>query len=276
VRERLADRGGRPQTASLGRVARAWRSRSLPAPPLAAVRCYSPAVPDPRAADGRSKRAQQLRSERRAQIVEAALRIFARSGYHAASIDDIVREAAMARGTFYLYFPSKRELFAALVDDLVGDLERGIRRIDVRPGAPPPIEQLERNVLWLLSLPQARPEMLQILLWEAVGLDEGLDRKLETFHQRMFALTQGSLDLGIEMGLVRRCDTRVAARLVVGSIKELLLSLLVRADLQPADLQSLARELLGFCARGILNGDGSAPSPRTRSRRAARDRSDRR
>lgn len=228
------------------------------------------------AADGRSKRAQQLRTERRAQIVEAAARIFSRTGYHAASVDDIVREAGVARGTFYLYFPSKRELFSALIDELVADLERGITRIDVRPGAPPPIEQLERNVLWLLSLPQARPEMLQILLWEAVGLDEGLDRKLDSFHQRMFALTQGSLDLGIAMGLVRRCDTRVAARLVVGSVKELLLSLLVRADLQSADLRSLGRELLGFCARGILcDGDGD-PVPRARSRRAARDRSDRR
>jgi AcrR family transcriptional regulator len=217
-----------------------------------------------------------LRAERRVQIVEAASRIFARSGFHAASVDDIVREARVARGTFYLYFPSKRELFAALIDQLVGDLERGIRRIDLGPGAPAPIEQLERNVLWLLSLPQARPEMLQVLLWEAVGLDEGLDRKLQSFHQRMFALMQGALELGIEMGLVRRCDTRVTARLLVGSIKELLLSLLVRADLQPADLQGLARELLGFCARGILSDGEIVPSPRTRSRRAARDRSDRR
>jgi AcrR family transcriptional regulator len=233
-------------------------------------------VPPRPAADGRSKRAEQLRIERRAQIVEAAARIFSRTGYHAASVDDIVRAAGVARGTFYLYFPSKRELFSALIDELVADLERGIRRIDVRPGAPSPMEQLERNVLWLLSLPQARPEMLQLLLWEAVGLDEGLDRKLDSFHQRMFALMQGALELGIEMGLVRRCDTRVAARLLVGSIKELLLSLLVRADLQSADLQSLARELLGFCARGILSGADSDPSPRPRRRRAARDRSERR
>ncbi len=226
-------------------------------------------MPERPAVDGRSKRAQQKRTERRAQIIQAAARIFSRTGYHAASVDDIIREAAVARGTFYLYFPSKRELFAALLDDLMAALERGIRRIDISPGAPPPIEQLERNVSWLLSLPQARPEMLQILLWEAVGLDEGLDRKLDSFHQRMFALTQRSLELGIEMGLVRHCNTRVTARLLVGAVKELLLSLLVRADLQSTDLQSLARELLGFCAGGILSSGEIDPKPRARRRRAA-------
>ena len=231
-------------------------------------------MPDRPSSDGRSVRATKLRVQRRAKIVEAALRVFARKGYYAASVDDIVREAAVARGTFYLYFPSKHELFSALCDELLADLERGIRRVDVRPGAPPPLEQLESNVLWLLSLPRARPEMLQILLWEAVGLDEALDRKLGSFHERMFGLTQRSLDLGIAMGIVNPCDTRVTARLLVGSVKELLLSLLIRGDLQGVELAAMARELLAFCSHGILRAAGTVPSPRTRTRRAAPDRSD--
>ena len=202
--------------------------------------------------DGRSERARKQREERRGQILDAALRVFARRGYHAASVSDIVQEAAVARGTFYLYFPSKHELFAALVDDLMAEMERGIRRVDLSPDAPSPLEQMERNVMALLSLPHARPEMLQILLWEAVGLDEALDRKLDSFHQRMFALMQGSLELGIEMGIVEPCDTRVIARVLVGSVKEVMLSLLVRRDLEETDLRHLTRELLAFCTRGIL------------------------
>ncbi len=202
--------------------------------------------------DGRTERARKLRFERRGQILDAALTVFARKGFHAASVSDIVRAAQVARGTFYLYFPSKRELFEALVDSLMADLDRGIKRVDLSADAPAPLEQLESNVLWLLSLPKARPAMLQILLWEAVGLDEALDKKLDSFHQRMFALTQRSLELGIEMGLVRQCDTRLTARFLVGSVKEVLLSLLVREDLEGVELAGLVRELVAFTSKGIL------------------------
>lgn len=217
-----------------------------------------------------------MRIKRRSQILDAALRVFARAGYHATSVDDIVREAHVARGTFYLYFPSKHAIFSALVDDLVADLERGIVRVDVAAGAPPPLVQLERNVVWLLSLTRSRPEMLRILLWEAVGLDEALDRKLDSFHQRTFDLMQGSLELGMAMGIVQPCDTRVTARMLVGSVKELMLSLLVRGDLPGAELEPLARELLSFCSRGILCDAGTALAPRRRTRRSAPDRPDRR
>jgi AcrR family transcriptional regulator len=233
-------------------------------------------VADPSASDRRSERALVLRTQRRSQILGAALRVFARAGYHAASVDDIVREAKVARGTFYLYFPSKHQVFSALVDDLVADLERGIVRVDVSPTAPPPMVQLEHNVVWLLSLTRSRPEMLRILLWEAVGLDQALDRKLDSFHQRTFDLMQSSLELGIAMGLVLPCDTRVTARMLLGSLKELMLSLLVRGDLPAAELETLARALLSFCSRGILCDAGSAPAPRKRTRQSAPDRSGRR
>lgn len=204
------------------------------------------------AENGRAERARKQREQRESQILDAALRVFARKGYHAASVSDIVAEADVARGTFYLYFPSKHQLFAGLVEHLMAELYRGIRRVDLSTDAPPPYEQLEANVRNLLHLSQARPEMLQVLLWEAVGLDEALDRKLDSFHQRMFALMQGSLELGIEMGIVEPCDTAVTARVLVGSVKEVMLSLLVRKDLEGIELDRIAEELLAFCSRGIL------------------------
>ena len=49
--------------------------------------------------------------ERRQQILTVARDVFARRGYHAAKIDDIVAAAGIARGTFYLYFEDKRAIF---------------------------------------------------------------------------------------------------------------------------------------------------------------------
>ena len=55
--------------------------------------------------------------QRRVQILQAAMACFARQGYHATSMDDVVRESGLSVGAIYSYFPSKEELFLALIDD---------------------------------------------------------------------------------------------------------------------------------------------------------------
>ena len=54
--------------------------------------------------------------QRRAQILAAAMTCFARQGYHATSMDDVVRESSLSVGAIYSYFPSKEDLFLALSD----------------------------------------------------------------------------------------------------------------------------------------------------------------
>jgi AcrR family transcriptional regulator len=54
---------------------------------------------------------------RRQQILAAALRCFARNGFHNTTITDVVRESGVSQGTFYLYFETKDDVIAALADD---------------------------------------------------------------------------------------------------------------------------------------------------------------
>src|SRR5690349_8227493 len=91
--------------------------------------------------DGRVLRAQRRRDERREQVLATARRLFAEKGYHATSIHDIIDSADIARGTFYLYFESKRAIFAELLDGFFATLAKEVKRIDTSPGAPPPLEQ---------------------------------------------------------------------------------------------------------------------------------------
>jgi len=53
---------------------------------------------------------------KREQILDGAWRVFKRKGFDAASMNDITREAAVSKGTIYVYFENKDELFAALID----------------------------------------------------------------------------------------------------------------------------------------------------------------
>ena len=75
----------------------------------------------------RKTRKELLSGWRQDEILQAACRIFARLGYAATNVEDIANEAGMAKGTLYLYFKSKEEIFAAvLARDLEGLTDRTI------------------------------------------------------------------------------------------------------------------------------------------------------
>jgi AcrR family transcriptional regulator len=53
---------------------------------------------------------------KREQIIDGAKRVFMRMGFDAASMNDITREAGVSKGTIYVYFENKEDLFAAMVE----------------------------------------------------------------------------------------------------------------------------------------------------------------
>jgi AcrR family transcriptional regulator len=71
---------------------------------------------------------------RRAEILDAALRVFGQYGYRRTSVDDIAREAGIAKGTVYLSFASKEEVFQALARRLSQQMLAGAEAARRRPG----------------------------------------------------------------------------------------------------------------------------------------------
>jgi AcrR family transcriptional regulator len=61
-------------------------------------------------------------ASRKEQILDAARRQFLREGFHDTSLDDIIRESGGSKSAIYQYFKNKEELFAAVVEDVVGDI----------------------------------------------------------------------------------------------------------------------------------------------------------
>lgn len=78
--------------------------------------------------------------EKRRQILEGARRVFSTLGFDAASVSDIAREAGVSKGTLYVYFENKEQLFTALIDQ-----ERQLIQADLfatLEGSPDPIDAL--------------------------------------------------------------------------------------------------------------------------------------
>ncbi len=205
--------------------------------------------------DGRSLRARRQRKSRRAQVLESALTAFVEKGYHAASITDIITGASIARGTFYLYFESKRAVFEELLEGYLKRISNVVSRVSLEPEAPPPAEQLSSNVSRVLEVLSANQGLNQLLLRQAVGLDADFDHKLDEFYGRLLDYIQGALDLGQQMGMVRshEMDTGLLAACVLGSIKELVNQYLVDDSPGELDRDMAVRVLLSYNLRGILD-----------------------
>ena len=87
-----------------------------------AVRDSSSPAPEPPV-----RGARMPRPARRAQLLEAAQEIFVTQGFHAALMDDIAERAGVSKPVLYQHFPSKLELYLALLDRSAGELVRRVR-----------------------------------------------------------------------------------------------------------------------------------------------------
>jgi TetR/AcrR family fatty acid metabolism transcriptional regulator len=68
------------------------------------------------------------RNEKRARIIDAAVRVFADRGFHQARVTDIAAQAGVADGTIYLYFRNKEDLLLTIFEEKMGEINEGIRR----------------------------------------------------------------------------------------------------------------------------------------------------
>src|SRR5690348_526648 len=174
---------------------------------------------EPRAA---KRRAAVPKAERRQQILAAARGLFAKRGYHLTTIDDIVAQAGVARGTFYLYFEDKRAIFNDLIDRFGVELAMAIVRIVTDDASRSVGSQVHENIRRIIGTCLAERAMTKILLTDAVGVDPLFDRKLAAFYENMVALLVETLKEGQTLGIVADGEPRVLAYMALGALKELL------------------------------------------------------
>lgn len=198
----------------------------------------------------RAERAREAREARRRQILAVALEVFSEKGYHDASITDVVRHAGVARGTFYQYFDSKQAIFHELLDQLLDGLRSSVVGVDDREGAPPIRQQLVGTVTRVLDAVDTNRPFVRIALRVAVGLDAEVDEKLAQFNGNLRTLIALSLRRGQTMGLIRECDTQLAAVCVLGAFQAVIEQYLGGDEV--VDTHRLALGILEFSLKGLL------------------------
>lgn len=183
----------------------------------------------------------------------AATAIFSRKGYHRTSVADITAAARIARGTFYLYFASKHELFASLLAQLLAELQAAIEPIDLARGPAAALGVLQANLDRVFAL-LLDDHHRGALLFTAHGADEALDARLAAFYESLRALLERSLRHGQAMGLVRPLDAAATAACLLGSCKETVAQLCTGGRRPDAARRTAAlHALLDLSLRGLFS-----------------------
>ena len=193
--------------------------------------------------------------QRRAQILAAAMACFARQGYHATSMDDVVRESGLSVGAIYSYFPSKEELFLALSDERAEQTLAYLNELFRRPG--PMVDKSREAVDYFFNLlsddlvPLARVNV-EFLSQAAKSerIKERQQRRCESVRQFLRWL----LGEAQQRGEVRAdVDVSAAAELMLALNEGILL--LSVAGLRGIDLDALKPAYISLLNTGLASAD---------------------
>ncbi|AWK86786.1 TetR/AcrR family transcriptional regulator [Azospirillum thermophilum] len=196
------------------------------------------------------------RKEARPQeIVAAAMDVFAERGFAAAKLDEVAGRAGVSKGTLYLYFPNKEELFKAVIRAaILPNLEEAERMLAADDG--PSFALLER----LLTMVAERVLTTRIAVVPKLVIAEaGNFPELAAFYHREvisrgFALLAGLLRRGIARGEFRPVEVEHTVRLIVAP---LLFGAIWRSSFEaaveggPLDLRGLVAAHLDHLRRAL-------------------------
>jgi AcrR family transcriptional regulator len=157
--------------------------------------------------------------DKRRQLLDAAVRVFARKGFHASRVGDIAEEAGVAHGLLYHYFDSKDQVLEAVFHENWSVLLARIASVEETDE--PAADQIRHIATIVLRTWLHLPDVVRVVIRE-FGRSPELSERLGELTQPIDAI-QRVIARGIERGEFRQdIDPRFAAAVVYGSIDELL------------------------------------------------------
>jgi TetR/AcrR family fatty acid metabolism transcriptional regulator len=157
--------------------------------------------------------------EKRRLILDAAVRVFARKGYHTCRVGDIAEEAGVAHGLLYHYFVSKEEVLETVFRDTWTEVLDAFTAVETSDE--PPREQLRHVAAILLRSWRRDPDLVRVLVRE-VARSPQVQTKVDELGQAFKAIER-IVARGQKEGAFRSdLDPRLASWIFYGGIEEIL------------------------------------------------------
>lgn len=191
--------------------------------------------------------ARRRTDDKRQRILDAAVKVFAKKGYHGAKVAEIAKKAGVADGTIYLYFRNKEDILVSLFDEVMEEhIARARAEIARVPSAPEKLKVAARHHLELFSGNEDLAVVFQVELRQSTKF---LERFTASWLQDYFKLLQDVIADGQKDGSIRAdLPRKLATKALFGILDEMVTSwTLGRKDY---DVGNLAEPVVDLFLRG--------------------------
>ena len=175
------------------------------------------------------------RRDKRTAILDAAIQVFARTGYHAARVSDIAEEAGIAYGLVYHYFKNKEEVLNSIFEERWGDFLDVVSAIAAS-------DQSTRDRLFqiaklIVNAYRVRPEWVKVLVLEIQRSSRFAEPGQMHAVGKLFAMIAGILRDGQARGEVRAdLDPKIACYVLIGGLEIVITGLVLGViEIEPGE-----------------------------------------
>lgn len=164
--------------------------------------------------------------ESRKRILDAAMVIFSRHGYSKASIREIAKVAGISVGGVYLYFKNKEELYQSFIKNGMDNVRQKTEMI--AESTKSPTRTLCDFLEIYLDIGINHKEFILVHIRE-LGFTFALEQKRQ-FFKNQIRLVEKIIDRGIQTGEFRKCNVKEAAKIIMGTLRGVMLSMALDKD----------------------------------------------
>jgi AcrR family transcriptional regulator len=191
---------------------------------------------------------------RKNQILECGIKLFSQKGYYETHVETILREAKIGKGTFYLYFKNKEDLFISILVKFLDEWEIAAR-----------IPLAELNQKDLISYYQAlvtrsfqffkeHEDLCNLYLRIGPSVNELHSTFVDKFERKMVNYVVCDLRQGVDAGFIRKdLDVELMANMMIGAHMRVVYYYFVLNRMQPGlpDIQHISDQFFKLIFKGL-------------------------
>ena len=195
-------------------------------------------------------KSKELVEKRREQIIQAAIKLFPKKGYHKTTLRELADEAGISHGNIYDYVGNKEDIFLLVHGTITGLADEGLVRSIQNIGDPS--EKLKRMIHSEFDLSHTWSDAILFVYQDIHVLSRPLLKKLLKKESDHIARFKSVLDECVNKGLLRDCNTRIVANLVKIMIDSWVIK---RWDLRGISEPEMENSILNLVFNGLGTGE---------------------